>query len=173
VVALALGTWLGAPPFATLDWTWRGLGLGIVATAPLLLALRWCLRTRFGPVARLVRLVEQRVAPIFAGSSGLELALVSLMAGLGEEALFRGVLQTTLADHLPAWGAIGVASVAFGLAHCLTPTYAVLATLIGAYLGWIFAASGNLLVPIVVHGLYDLVALGALQRAERAEKAER
>jgi membrane protease YdiL (CAAX protease family) len=162
LLALAVGKWLGAAPFAAFEWSWRGLAWGIAATAPLLLALRWCLRTRFGPVVRLVRLVEERVAPVFAGSSGVELALVSLLAGVGEEALFRGVLQTALLQHLPLWGAVGLTAVAFGLVHWLTPTYAALATLVGAYLGWIYAASGNLLVPIVAHALYDLVALGVI-----------
>jgi membrane protease YdiL (CAAX protease family) len=29
----------------------------------------------------------------------------------------------------------------------------------GAYLGWLYVGSGNLLVPILVHALYDFVAL--------------
>jgi membrane protease YdiL (CAAX protease family) len=162
LVALVLGKWLGVAPFAAVEWTWRGLASGIVATAPLLLALRWCLRTRAAPVVKLVRLVEERVAPVFAGSSALELALVSLMAGLGEETLFRGVLQAALAEHLPTWGAIGFTAAVFGLVHWLTPAYAALATLVGAYLGWTYAASGNLLVPIVAHAVYDLVALAVV-----------
>ena len=173
LVALALGKWLGAPPFAALEWSWRGLAWGIGATAPLLLALRWCLRTRVGPLVRLVRLVEERVAPVFAGSSGLELALVSLMAGVGEEALFRGVLQTALTEHLPVWGAIGLTAVVFGLVHWLSPAYAALATLLGAYLGLTYAASGNLLVPIVAHAIYDLIALAEiLKDAEDGEDGE-
>ena len=35
----------------------------------------------------------------------------------------------------------------------------MLAGLIGLYLGWLWLAVGNLLVPIVVHALYDFVAL--------------
>jgi len=164
LAALALGAWVGAPPFAALDWSWRGLARGVAATAPLLLALRWCLRTRFPPVARLVRLAEERIAPLFAGSRMLELAVVAVLAGLGEEALFRGVIQTALAGHLPVWVAIGLTGAVFGVAHWLTPTYAVLAAVVGAYLGWTFVASGNLLVPIVAHALYDLVALAVLVR---------
>ena len=162
LVALVLGAWVGVAPFATLAWSWRGLAWGIVATAPLLLGLRWCLRTRVAPVARLVRLVEERLGPLFAGSSPADLALVAALAGLGEEALFRGVVQAALAAHLPTWSAIAVTAVLFGLAHAITPAYAVLAGLIGAYLGWIYVASGNLLVPITAHALYDLVALALL-----------
>jgi len=50
----------------------------------------------------------------------------------------------------------------FGLAHCLTPAYAVLAAIVGAYLGSLFALTGNPLLPILAHALYDLPALAIL-----------
>ena len=170
LVALALGAWVDTAPFATLRWTWRGLAWGTAATAPLLWGLWWCLRTGFPPVVRLVRLAEERIAPMFAGSTMLELAAIAALAGLGEEALFRGVIQTALAGHLPVGAAIAMAAALFGLAHWLTPTYAVLAALVGAYLGWAFVASGNLLVPLVAHALYDLVALAILVRRYGGER---
>lgn len=162
LVALALGAWTGVAPFATLTWSWRGLAWGVLATAPLLLGLRWTLRTRWPPLARLVGLVEERLAPLFAGRGAGELVLIAALAGVGEEALFRGTIQTALSGHLPVWAAVAAAAAMFGLAHCLTPTYAVLTALVGAYLGSLFALTGNLLVPILAHALYDLVALAAL-----------
>lgn len=172
LVALGLGAWVGVAPFAALDWTWRGLAWGIAATAPLLLGLWWCLGTRVPPVVRLVRLARQRIGPLFAGSTTLELALVAALAGLGEEALFRGVIQTALAGHVPAWAAIGLTAALFGVAHWLTLTYAVLAGIVGAYLGWTLTAGGNLLVPVVAHGLYDLIALAILVRGAKAPRDE-
>ena len=38
----------------------------------------------------------------------------------------------------------------------------LLAGLIGLYLGWIWLASGNLLTPMVTHGVYDFLALAYL-----------
>jgi membrane protease YdiL (CAAX protease family) len=32
------------------------------------------------------------------------------------------------------------------------------------YLGWLWLASGNLLAPIITHGLYDFLALAYLTR---------
>ena len=52
-----------------------------------------------------------------------------------------------------------VLSLLFGLAHALTRTYAVLATLVGFYLGFLFWLTGNLLAPILAHAVYDFVAL--------------
>ena len=168
LLALALGWGLELAPFATLAWTWRGLAWGIAATAPLLLGLGWCLRTTLAPVARLAQVAEQRIAPLFAGSGPLALALVALFAGLGEETLFRGVIQPALAMHLPVWAALAATAALFGLAHWVTPTYALLAGIVGAYLGGLLLMSGNLLVPIVAHALYDLVALTLLVRLKPA-----
>ena len=64
--------------------------------------------------------------------------------------------------------ALVLTSTAFGLAHFLTFSYALLAALAGLYLGVLYWAQGNLLIPIVAHALYDLVALMQLGRMHRA-----
>ena len=51
--------------------------------------------------------------------------------------------------------------------NLITPTYGVLAALIGVYLGWVWLASGNLLAPVVAHALYDFVALVVLVRGPK------
>jgi len=50
--------------------------------------------------------------------------------------------------------------------------YALLAGVVGLYLGGLYLLTGNLLVPIVVHALYDVVALGYLRRAVSTPAAE-
>ena len=57
----------------------------------------------------------------------------------------------------------------FGLLHPITRAYAVIAALLGAYLGGLWLAGGNLLTPIVAHALYDFVALVYLLRLRRAQ----
>ena len=168
LLALALGRWIGVAPFAQLGWTWRGLAWGIGATAPLLLGLAWCLHTATPSIVRLVRLVEQRLAPLFAGSGPAVITLVACAAGLGEEALFRGVIQPALAAHMPLAAAVLLTGLLFGAAHWITPAYALLASVVGSYLGALFALSGNLLAPVVAHALYDIVALAVLVRVKPA-----
>jgi uncharacterized protein len=92
-----------------------------------------------------------------------EIVLLSGAAGIGEEVLFRGVLQ-------PALG-LWLASLVFGLLHALTPAYFILAAIMGVYLGWLHASSGNLLVPIVVHWAYDVIALLILKRRFESDAA--
>jgi CAAX protease family protein len=151
-------------PFGQLRLDAAAVGYGIAATLPMLGLLRWCLRTEWGPMRRLVRLIEEQLTPYMAGASAGGIVLLSLLAGFGEEVLFRGVIQAGLAERLPAWLAVGAAALLFGVAHWLTMSYAAFATLIGIYLGVLFLVTGNLLVPIVTHALYDVVALSVLVR---------
>jgi membrane protease YdiL (CAAX protease family) len=164
--AVLLGRWTETPPFQHLRWTVGGLAWGVAATVPLLLALRWCLHTGWGPVARLVALVHQRLAPLFAGAGVSHLALLSILAGLGEEALFRGVIQEALDGRFPTWVAVAATGALFGAAHWVSATYAVLAGVVGLYLGGLYVATDNLLAPVVTHALYDLVALCILLRVK-------
>ncbi|MBI4489103.1 MAG: CPBP family intramembrane metalloprotease [Deltaproteobacteria bacterium] len=159
VVAWGLGWLLESPLFEQVYLRWEAIAWGIVATFPPLLGAWWCAHTKWGPFLRLMREVEERLIPLFADCSRFELAVISLLAGLGEEGLFRGVIQTALADGLGPWGALVVTSVLFGLGHLITPTYAVLAGLIGLYLGGLLMAYGNLLAVVVAHALYDFLAL--------------
>ena len=57
------------------------------------------------------------------------------------------------------WIAIVGVAILFGLLHAVNAAYAVLATLMGLYLGWLWMATGNLAVPIVAHAVYDFLAL--------------
>lgn len=164
VLAVALGWILHAPPFRRVQFGWGPLAIGIGATAPLLLAMGWSIGTRLAPIARLRDEVARAVIPLFARCSTVDLALIALLAGIGEEALFRGVLQTVLGHSLSPWLALTLASAAFGLAHLVTPLYALMAGVIGFYLGLLLIVWDNLLIPIVVHALYDFVALGYLVR---------
>lgn len=95
-------------------------------------------------------------------------AALAAAAGIGEEALFRGLLQADLSTRFGSMVAadVGVAaavaftSVIFGALHAVTPLYAALATLASVYFGWLYVDAGtNLVVPITAHAVYDLGAL--------------
>ena len=121
-------------------------------------------RLSSGPLGRLNRAVDELLVPLFAQCSPTQLALVSAFAGIGEELFFRGLLQPLLIGWLGVIAGLCLASLIFGLLHAVTPAYAIVATLVGAYLGWIALATGNLLGPMIAHSLYDFVALVYLIR---------
>jgi membrane protease YdiL (CAAX protease family) len=164
VLAWVLGAVLGPAPLGDLHWDSRSALLGIVATVPMLLGLLACLRLPIEPLRRIKRISRTFIGPLFARCSVFELAVISATAGVCEEMLFRGFLQNLLMRHLGTWPGLLLASAVFGLVHAITPAYAVLAAVFGAYLGTLWLRSENLLAPILAHALYDFLALLYLVR---------
>ena len=164
VVAIGLGWLIGVKPLETLTWEPAALVWGVVATLPLFVMLWLMLSFPRGPFRKLIEIVDELVVTMFHKASLAELAIVALMAGIGEELLFRGVVQTALAQWTGSPIAALLASgVLFGLIHSVTRTYAALAAVVGIYLGWLWLATGNMLSPVVAHAVYDFGALWYLR----------
>ena len=142
-----------------MEFSVESLNWAVVGTLPLLLSVWVLADTRRAWAAELQRLMRQIVVPLFRNAPTGTLFLVSLLAGVGEELLFRGVMQGGLSALVGPWPALLLASVAFGLMHALTRAYFVVATLMGLYLGLFYLWTGNLLIPILIHFLYDWVVL--------------
>ncbi|MBU4272150.1 MAG: CPBP family intramembrane metalloprotease [Planctomycetes bacterium] len=165
-LAIALGWLLGTSPLETFRFDPYDALLAIGATVPPL-ALFWLyIKFPLGPLKEIVRLMDETLVPLFRDCRLAQLAVIAALAGLGEEMLFRGVVQTAASEWIAGpcgpWIGLLAAAVLFGLLHTITPAYALLAGLIGLYLGWLWMATGNLLVPVIVHGLYDFLVLAYL-----------
>jgi membrane protease YdiL (CAAX protease family) len=175
VAAVVLGWLVGQVPLETFRWSWAATGLGAAGTLPPLALLWLCLSFPVRPLAELTRVIDDLLVPMFAEWRLVEFAVVAALAGVGEEMLFRGVIQAALAEWIggPAgmWVGLAAAALLFALAHFVTPTYAIVAGLIGLYLGGLWLATGNLLVPIVTHAGYDLAALIYLVRIRAGKPA--
>ncbi|MBX7481327.1 CPBP family intramembrane glutamic endopeptidase [Qipengyuania qiaonensis] len=90
--------------------------------------------------------------------------LISLSAGIGEEALFRGGLQTWLGTHVTMSLAIVLAALAFAVLHGAKLFVAGLIFLIGSLFGLLYWQTGDLLAMMVGHAVYDVWALLFLNR---------
>jgi membrane protease YdiL (CAAX protease family) len=170
--ASLLGWMIDQPPLRSFAWTPQAALWGTVATLPLVALFFLFLRWPIKPLRRIQRFSEEVVRPLLAPCSVIDLLGISILAGLGEEILFRGVLQEAFARWFNVGAGLVVASVLFGLLHSITFTYALLATLMGAYLGgiWLYA-DHNLLVVVITHALYDFVVLLWLLRGPGAAAA--
>ncbi len=86
--------------------------------------------------------------------------LISLLAGIGEEITYRGVMFILL------WRITGsgiaaalIAAVIFGVSHYIQGwTSVLLIAGFGLIFQWLYYISGSLLAPILLHFLYDVVA---------------
>ena len=119
---------------------------------------------RSGLCGQIKQFLSEALGPSLVACRWYDLLLVAAVAGLSEELLFRGVLHPLMG---PIWS-----NVLFGLVHFITPAYAMLAGILGGYLGWLFQASENILAPIIAHGLYDFLAFLAVAREFRNAQRE-
>ncbi len=159
VLAWLLGWLLHRPPIPEIHWSAGDVLWAVGLTVPPVVLALVLLRWPIGPFARVRRFTHEVLVPVLAPCTLIDLVGIAALAGLGEEMLFRGIFQAVFSSWLGwVWGLI-LASILFGLLHAVTFTYALLATVLGLYLGWLWVRTENLLVPIVVHGLYDLVLL--------------
>jgi len=85
--------------------------------------------------------------------------LMGTAAGLGEEMLFRGILQSEISENFGDVIALSSSAVIFGALHAVTPLYAGLAFLASLFFGELYLTFHNLAVPVICHGLYDIGAL--------------
>lgn len=172
VVAAIAGWLFGYPLWERIHVTLEALVQGLLITLPMLAAFFLCVYVPVGPLERIKQFIDQVVKPMFRKCTLLDLAVISFLAGLGEELLFRGLLQPMLVDWLDLWPGLLLASLLFGLAHPITPGYVVLATAVGLYLGWWANEFGNLFEVIFAHALYDFVGLVYLVRIESPARGE-
>jgi membrane protease YdiL (CAAX protease family) len=144
----------------------RDTGIGLMAACGLGLANHYLLtRAPANWVVNGVRSVyRETIVPLFSGVGPVSAVLIGAAAGVGEEWLFRGILQ-------PLTGVV-LASVLFGLAHVggvrMLP-FGVWATAMGAIMGSLALATGGLIAPMVAHGVYDMLALGYIRRGVNIE----
>jgi membrane protease YdiL (CAAX protease family) len=107
------------------------------------------LMTRWQPLY----VIAEHIAGLVAWETfqGRDIIVISTMAALGEELLFRGALQ-------PLIGLLPMAML-FGLLHATSLAHIVLASLLGLWLGWLYQWSGSLWPPITAHLVLDLLAI--------------
>lgn len=85
-----------------------------------------------------------------------------LLAPVGEELFFRGLLFQGLRRSLPLWPAIVLSGLAFGLSHLEALAFVLLFP-VGMYFAWLFHRRGSLLVPMAAHATFNLVGVAFLR----------
>jgi len=161
-----------------------GIALGTRGTLPLTLASPWLpletprdvlyslgLGTCFGLLVAIgtryavprfawARDLHRELRPLTQGLSGLGIVALAVTSSLGEELLFRGLLQP--------WLGLWLSALLFGVLHQLAgPSrwiWAGWATVVGLLLGAIFALTGSLAGPLAAHALVNGLNLSYLKQ---------
>jgi len=159
LIAFAAGWLAGVSPVAEVEWSLRAFLLGAAATIPMLLVLAACMLSNSRGMLDIRKSVRELLGPALDHASALDMLILALLAGVCEEVLFRGFLYPWIRLFNPFFAMLAV-NLLFALLHAVTPLYAWLAGLTGIYLTACLMLDGtpNLLIPIVAHTLYDLVA---------------
>lgn len=169
LVAVVLGWIAGIAPFVHLHFSERAIIYGIMGTAPLFLLFLALYRLPFDALREIHQILDETLGASLQRCHWTDLLVLASIAGIAEELLFRGVIQPWMES---SWGmSAGLLgnNILFGLVHAVTPLYALLAGLVGIYLGLFLDYGGtrNLLTPMVIHAAYDFLAFLVILRGYR------
>lgn len=120
----------------------------------LLAHLHWSDTGTLAELGHMVREMKEAGPPALL----LVVTALGLAPALGEELLFRGLIQQTARHWLPAGSAVTVSAIAFGLLH-LDLAQSSAAFLMGLYLGIAVERSGSLLVAMLSHALNNTLGV--------------
>ncbi len=165
VAAIVLGWLIGTPIASQLSPSADVVLVGVIATLPLALFLWWFSNTQNPTLAAFRHSQIKFFSEIGFEFTTPRIIVMAIVAGVAEEFLFRGVLQSWINGFAPVAVALIASNIVFGLLHMRTMLYAVIAGLVGVYLGVVYVYTDSLLAPVITHGLYDYVALIYTKRA--------
>lgn len=131
----------------------QGFVLGLTMFALVFVGMRF-----FEPVTPALKTITLGLNRLFSEFTWPMIIVISCMAGVGEELLFRGVIQSTLVNVTNPLMAIVISSMVFAALHCMTKLYVLLAFLASLMIGSVFHLTQNLVTVMVLHSVYDVLA---------------
>ena len=172
IVAIILGWLSGIDPFENIVFSEPAIFMVLLGTLPLLLLFIALNRFDNKYLLQIRQILLDTFGPAMHKHHWPDLLVLATIAGFAEEVLFRGVLQPWIESSWGMTAGLIGSNIVFGLVHAVTPLYALLATIVGIYLGLSldFGGQRNLLTPIIIHGLYDFLAFLMLLSYYRARK---
>ena len=169
-VAVILGWIADIDPFQNIYFSETAVAYGLIGTIPLFLMFLALEKIQGESVVKIRDLLLNTLGPGLHRYHWTDLFILAAIAGISEELLFRGVIQPWIEASWGITAGLIGSNIVFGLVHAVTPLYAVLAALVGIYLGLSLDYGGerNLLIPVIIHGFYDFLAFVALMRVYRS-----
>jgi len=132
------------------------LGIGLSPVVQLLNVLQ----SKFWPAnGEMERAMNELLLPTLRAHPFLAPIVIGTLAGVFEEFLFRGPIQTAVMRRSSPWFAIVFTAFLFGAAH-LDLHGLPLRMALGVVLGWVVWRTGSIFPAMILHGVYDAVTVG-------------
>ncbi|MGX2038916.1 CPBP family intramembrane glutamic endopeptidase [Methylocaldum sp. MU1018] len=173
LLAYGIGWAVSINPLAHIGFGPMALAWGILGTLPLYLLFALSYSLPWSGMRAVKSFLVEKLGPFLSHCRWQELLYLGFLAGISEEILFRGLLQPWFEQNWGWIGGIVFSNLVFALVHWVTPLYALLAGLTGVYLGIAldFGGERNLVIPILIHAIYDFLAFIAVAQTYRREKS--
>jgi uncharacterized protein len=153
--------------------------MGVTLAFMMLGGVYWLSRMGWAWFSEIEALLDQALVPSLRRCRIWQLLMLAILAGVGEELLFRWAIQGWL-EYFGRWAIVDVnysqntsrdflnwlaygfaatvTAILFGLCHAVTRAYWALAAGMGLIFSLVVVAGGGLVAAIVAHGLYDFLA---------------
>jgi membrane protease YdiL (CAAX protease family) len=120
------------------------------------LALTWGMAQPLTELIPMPELVKEMMMRIQQARGCSMFIFMVIVAPIGEEFIFRGIILDGLLNRYSAWKAIMFSALLFGIAH-LNPWQFVPAFILGIFFGWIYYnTQKNVLHTIILHSIVNL-----------------
>ncbi len=137
---------------------WLSVPLGIVIAVFMFVCPVWLITHHWLRLHSFYELIAY-LHKMTSGLSFGQIILISFCAGVGEELLFRGALQSWLQELIGFYSAVVISSLIFAILHAMTLYYFLITFFISLCFGVLFHYSQSMLLLITIHTVYDVIAL--------------
>lgn len=139
------------------------VALGMLGTANLLFEILTWFASRYSLADQLLENYNSVVGNAFVSDAGVGWLIlgVCILVPIAEELLFRGIVQGELSKTMSPWLAVVFQAILFSAFH-MQPVQSVYVFLPGLAMGLAYMASRSILVPILMHMLFNFLGSGAL-----------
>ena len=170
LLAIFLGWLMDIDPFMNIGLSEPALLNSIILTLPLVLIFLALQQLQYPALQKIRALLSETLGAKLYQRNWADILILAGIAGFSEELLFRGVFQPWLENISNLTLGLILSNILFAAVHAVTRLYAVLAMLMGLYLGMSldYGDTRNLLQPILVHAFYDFVAFMVILNSYRS-----
>jgi sodium transport system permease protein len=134
------------------------IGVGVLPWIWALMNLPWF---KSAADSEMSKAMMKLVLPALRDQPILTVLAVGLLAGICEELLYRGPLQTALLRRLPVGFALALGALLFALAH-MDVSGMLFRTILGFILGWMVWRGGSLFPAMLMHMTVDSTQMALL-----------